>query len=113
MSRDDSYLLDIVLAARELKELARTVDRPSFEASRVHQLAFMKLLQDIGEAAARVSSGSRQRYSSVPWSAIIGLRNRLVHEYRGIDLDLVWRTVSEDIDPLLSVLERVVPPDTD
>jgi len=89
MSPDDAYLLDIVLAAREIRQLARTVDHADFEESRVHQLAFMKLLQDIGEAANRLTPATREAMSDVPWPEIIGLRNRLVHDYRGIDLELI------------------------
>jgi uncharacterized protein with HEPN domain len=111
MPQDDAYLLDIVLAAREVQQLAATIDQRSFEESRVHQLAFMKLLQDIGEAANRLSPATRAGLPAVPWPEIIGLRNRLVHDYRGIDLELVWETIAQDIEPLLAAIEPLIPPE--
>lgn len=112
MSRDDAYLLDMLLAAREVRQLATAMDRRAFEQSRVHQLALMKLLQDIGEAASRVSPVVRRSHPEIAWAEMVGMRNRLVHDYGGIDLDFIWDTADQDIVPLVTALERIVPPDT-
>ena len=53
----------------------------------------------------------RQRQPDIPWGEIVGMRNRLVHAYFNVDIGLVWRTVQEDLPPLIAQLERIVPPD--
>lgn len=67
----------------------------------------------IGEAARRVSEVTRQTLPSVPRAAINGMRNRLVHEYDEIDLDVVWSTVMNSLPTLISELEKAVPPESE
>ena len=72
------------------------------------QLAVVKALEIIGEAANNVSNDCQQRYPQIPWRGMVGMRNRLVDAYFGINLDVVWRTVREDLEPLLAHLEAVL-----
>ena len=82
MQRDESaYLLDMLLGARDALEFAAGLTFPQFERSRLHQYAVLKAVQNIGEAASQVSADARQAYPEIPWSQIIGMRNRLVHAY--------------------------------
>jgi uncharacterized protein with HEPN domain len=111
MSLDDSYLLDIVVAAREVRQLRMRTDQRTFQENRFHQLAFMKLLQDIGKAASRLSPAARTAFPDVPWREIIGLRHHLVHDYAGIDLNRIWLTIQQDVEPLLEALEPAIRPD--
>ena len=71
-------------------------------------LALLKSLEIIGEAANGVSSVTQNRYPGIPWRDIIGMRNRLVHVYFDVDLDLVWDTIRTDLPPLIVELERVL-----
>ncbi|MGH7101088.1 MAG: HepT-like ribonuclease domain-containing protein [Acetobacteraceae bacterium] len=71
------------------------------------RFALVHALQIIGEAAARLSSETRSAIPSAPWSAIIFMRNRLVHAYFDIGHDVVWKTVIEDLPPLLSLLRGI------
>ncbi|MGQ9823176.1 MAG: HepT-like ribonuclease domain-containing protein [Thermogutta sp.] len=111
MRCDDAYLLDMLLAARDAQEFARGLTRKQFEESRLHQLAILKALETIGEAAARVSESFRIAHPDIPWRAIVGMRNRLVHAYFEVDLDEVWDTVQNDLPPLIAALELLVPPE--
>ena len=110
MWRDDAYLLDMLIAARELRELATGVSREQLETSALHQNAFIRLLTVIGEAASRVSPESRANLPDLPWREIVAFRNRLVHGYFDIDLDKVWDAIEHDVPALISLLEPVVPP---
>jgi uncharacterized protein with HEPN domain len=65
----------------------------------------------IGEASKRVSEITRQTLPAIPWAAISGMRNRLVHEYDEIDLDVVWDTAVNALPSLILELKKVVPPD--
>jgi uncharacterized protein with HEPN domain len=60
----------------------------------------------IGEAAAHVTEETRSRHAFVPWADIVGMRNRLVHNYFEIDLSLLWTTVVDDLPELIALLER-------
>ena len=71
-------------------------------------LAVVKDLERIGEAASRVSLDCQQRHLQLPWSNIISMRNRLVHGYYGIDYDIVWQTVSEDLLSLRVLLDKII-----
>ena len=69
------------------------------------QDAVIRRLSIVGEAARRVSEPSRLTYPTVPWQAVIGMRNRLVHEYDDIDPELVWETVVTSLPALISALK--------
>lgn len=71
-------------------------------------LATMRLLEIVGEAAARVPADERERYAGVPWYEIIGLRNRLIHGYDSVDLAIVWEIVQDDLPKLIAALEDAV-----
>ena len=111
MRHDDAYLLDMLLAAREARKFADDLTFTAFEHSRMAQLAILKAVEIVGEAASRVSTERKEAHPEIPWSEIVGMRNRLVHGYFNINLQRVWETVQEDIPPLISQLEALVPPD--
>ena len=60
-----------------------------------------------------MSSTTKESLPDIPWGEVVGMRNRLVHAYFEVDIGLVWRTVQEDLPPLIAQLERIVPPDSD
>ncbi len=111
MRRDEAYLLDMLLAARDAQKCAYGLTREQLEASRLHQLAVLKALETIGEAAAKVSESFWAAHPEIPWREIVGMRNRLVHAYFEVDLDEVWDTVRNDLPPLIAALEPLVPPE--
>jgi len=67
----------------------------------------VRLLEILGEAATRVPSEMQQFHPSIPWSYIIGMRNRLIHGYDRVDLDIVWTVVVADLPPLATRLEEI------
>ena len=71
-------------------------------------LSIIKAIELIGEAASRVTKESRDLHPEIPWNVIITMRNRLIHAYFDIDLDRVWDTVTDDLPPLITSLERIV-----
>lgn len=89
MWRDDAYLLDILIAARKILKYTEGVDAQGFETSDVTQDAVMRQVQVIGEAARALSSDCRAEHPEIPWQAMVGLRNKLVHHYFRINVPLV------------------------
>jgi uncharacterized protein with HEPN domain len=111
MWRDDACLLDILLASRKIRQFTQGVTWQRFQADELMQHGIMRLVQIIGEAARKISPELKQAHPEVPWQQIIGMRHRLVHEYFRIIAAQVWRVVQEDIPPLISRIEPLVPPD--
>ena len=71
-------------------------------------LALTRAVEIIGEASTRISQASQQRHGQIPWPEIIGLRNRLVHGYDAVDVDILWDIVQQDLPPLIERLEAIV-----
>lgn len=111
MQRDEAYLLDMLLAAREARDFVASFDLEEFRANRMAQLAVVKAIEIVGEAASRVSDTFADGHPDIPWRAIVGMRNRLVHDYAGIDLDRVWATANSNIPELITLLEPHLPPE--
>jgi uncharacterized protein with HEPN domain len=111
MSRDESYLLDILLMARDARDFVKDMAKGAFLADRKTQYAVVRCLEVIGEAAKRLSEDAHLRYPDIPWSAMAGMRDLLIHSYDKVDVNEVWDTVQRDIPMLISALERVIPPE--
>ena len=82
-----------------------------FRGNRMAQLAVIKAVETVGEAASRVSASFAAAHAEIPWRAIVGMRNRLVYDYAGTDPDRVWETARNDIPRLIALLEPLVPPE--
>lgn len=79
--------------------------RDDLETKRLLQLALVRLFEIIGEAAANVSETCRRQLPDVPWTSIIGMRNRMIHAYFNVNLDVVWMTAVDDLPRLIHALE--------
>jgi uncharacterized protein with HEPN domain len=112
MDRDPAYLLDMLQAARDALALSDGLTWESFQASKLHQYALVKILENVGEAARAISDEAKAAHSAIPWAAIIGMRNHLVHRYFRIDLPIVWDVLQNHLRPLIAQLEPIVPPET-
>ncbi len=82
--------------------------RSGLEANRQLTLALVKDIEIIGEAASKVSEETRTKHPAMPWLDIINMRNRLIHAYFDIDLEIVWDTVTKDLPSLIAELEKIV-----
>ncbi len=72
-------------------------------------LALTRLLEILGEAAKGVSAETRERYPGLPWAPMAATRDRLIHGYFSVDLDIVWQIVRHDLPPVITALEAVAP----
>jgi uncharacterized protein with HEPN domain len=105
--RDSERLRDILSAIERIEHVALQ-GRLAFEADEMIQVWIVHHIQIIGEAARALSQGLRLKYSHIPWAAIIGMRNILVHDYFGIDLAEVWSVVERDLPSLKKELEKIL-----
>ena len=100
-------------AAREAVSFAQGRTRDDLSTDRQLVLALVKDIEIVGEAATRITEPTRRSLPEIPWERIIGMRHRLVHAYFDINLDLVWKTVWEELPALIALLEASIPPKTD
>ena len=98
--------------AYEAWEMVRNRKRSDLKSDRIRQLALTRLIEIVGEAASRVSASAREKHREIPWPDIVGMRNRLIHGYDVVDLDLLWDTVETDLPPLIVALETVLGEET-
>ena len=109
MRKDDRIRLQHMLdAAREALSFAKGRQREDLDTDRLLVLALVKAIEIIGEAAHQTSESARASFPGIPWEDIVGMRHRLVHAYFDINLDILWRTVQDDLPPLLAALEAAV-----
>src|SRR5689334_19541704 len=105
MRDDTSYFLDMLIAARKIQTFIEGLSETDFNKSQLHQSAVILELLIIGEAARGISENGKTEQDEIKWDEILGMRNRLVHEYFRIKIDLVWETVKYDIPILIAQLE--------
>jgi uncharacterized protein with HEPN domain len=97
--------------SREAVAMAAGKTRSDLDADRKLNLALVRLLEVVGEAASRTPADERTPYPQIPWAQIVGLRNRLIHGYDSVDFDILWQIVTHDLPPLIASLEQIVPSD--
>jgi len=111
MWRDDAYLLDMLIAARKAVAFSDGFTLDSLRTSDLHQNAIVYALQTIGEAATKVSNEFREQHPEIDWVQMIGMRHRLVHDYRNINVEKVWEALDVGVPVLIEQLEHLVPPE--
>jgi len=109
MFEDDEVRLKHILdAAREAVSFAEGHCREDLDSDRKLNLSLVRLLEIIGEAARGITEEFRQEHSELPWKSMAGMRNRLIHGYFDVNLDVVWKTVTNDLPALIEKLEKIV-----
>jgi uncharacterized protein with HEPN domain len=98
-------------AIEEAISFARNRSRESLDKDRMLVLALIKDVEIIGEAASRISKDAQSSAPEIPWANIIGMRNRLIHAYFDINLDILWKTVREDLPDLAAALNKAMAAD--
>jgi uncharacterized protein with HEPN domain len=91
----------VYLAAGRGREGLEVADDPLADA-------LVRLISVIGEAASKVTPGTRLEFKEIPWPDVVGMRNRLIHSYFDINLDIVWATVQDSLPPLIQWLESAL-----
>ena len=109
MRRDDSirfrHMLD---AAKEVMSFAKNKTRKDLDNDRMLTLSLVKSIEIIGEAASKVTDETKKRFPEIPWTNMIPMRNRLIHAYFDIDLDVLWGTIVDDLPPFIEDLEKII-----
>ena len=112
IKHDEIRLRHMIEAAREAVSFAHGRIRGDLEVDRQLVLSLVKDIEIIGEAATQITERLAWNWQTFLGPKIIAMRNRLVHAYFSINLDIVWQTVQEDLPTLITNIERLVPPES-
>jgi len=112
MQPDDSvYLGHMLDMATKGTQKVAGLSKRDYEEDENLRLALAHLVQMIGEAARRVSIGTRDSHPEIPWADIVGMRSKIVHDYMNVDEDIVWEVATRDLPALVEALGRLLPAD--
>jgi len=111
MSRDPAYLLDILQAARRIREGVAGIAKEDFLKEWMRHSAIVRQIEIIGEATKRLSEEFKGSHPEIPWRSMAGMRDVVIHGYDHVDLEEVWKVAEADIPKLITMLEPLVPPE--
>jgi uncharacterized protein with HEPN domain len=109
MSKRDPNLLleDISAAIEKIERFIIGMDKGSFMADDKTIDAVVRNLEIIGEAARQIPKAFKEKNTNIPWDQIVGLRNRIVHDYFGLDLELIWYIITSDLPELRGKIQEI------
>ena len=108
MKDDLFYIENILQSIDRIQSYISDKDQESYVDDFITQDAVVRQLEIIGEATKRVSKDFRNNYPDIPWADMAGMRDVLIHDYIDVDLEIVWKTASDSIPILKTLLEKLV-----
>lgn len=102
------YLRPILDESNYILDRAQSLTKDEFKKDSTVKRAFVRSIEVIGEASKKVPDEFRKKYAAIDWKAMAGMRDKLVHDYLGVDYDLVWDVVSSKIPALKKEIERII-----
>jgi len=102
------YLQDILDSINDVESFIRGMGFEEFNRDRKTVNAVVRSIEVIGEASKRIPRSLKAKYKGVPWREMAGMRDKLVHEYFGVDVEILWKTAKDDIPPLKQVIQNML-----
>ena len=102
------YIQDILEAIVEVDDFTRGLKFEDFYRDRKTINAVVRSLEIIGEASKKIPNDTRVKYSKIPWKRMAGMRDKLIHEYFGIDLEIVWEVIKNELPPVKPLIQEMI-----
>ena len=102
------YLNDILQSIADIRMFIAGMSYDQFTADRKTIHAVVRSLEIVGEATKKIPQEIRSLYPDLPWNEIAAMRDKLIHEYFGVDLEIVWETAQNDLAPLEDIISKVI-----
>lgn len=108
MIKDDLAYIDHILdCIRKINDFSKGMSLNKFKTNELVQDAIIRNIEIIGEASKKISKDTKQTYNKIPWKEIAGMRDKLVHDYLGVDVTVVWNTIHQDIPTLEKLIREI------
>ncbi|MCD6256889.1 DUF86 domain-containing protein [Candidatus Aerophobetes bacterium] len=109
MKRRDyrDYLQDILNSIKDIESFIENMDFKDFSKDKKTINAVIRSIEVIGEAAKNIPKSIRDKHPQVPWKKMAGMRDKMIHEYFGVDIEILWKTVKEDIPSLKPLMKKI------
>ncbi len=106
--KNDLVFLEYILKSIEaIKKFSKNIDRNELDLNRLKQSAIVRELEIIGEAVKNISLNLKSKYENIAWKEIVGTRDKMIHHYFGVDLDIVWNIIKKDLPILEKQIKEV------
>ena len=102
------YIQDILEALGEVEDFTTGMQFEDFVEDKKTVNAVVRSLEVIGEATKKIPDNLRKKHSEIPWKRMAGMRDKLIHEYFGIDLEIVWEVVNNELPPIKPLIQKVL-----
>jgi len=102
------YIQDVLASIQEIEEFTTGMDFEGFIKDRKTVNAVVRSLEIMGEAVKKIPPEIRDKYPEISWKYIAGMRDKLIHEYHGVDLEIVWEVVKKEAPPLRPLFEKIL-----
>jgi uncharacterized protein with HEPN domain len=107
IKNDLTYIDHILDSIRKINEFSDGLSLKDFKVNELVQDAIIRNIEIIGEASKKISVDTKQTYYKIPWKEIAGMRDKLIHDYLGVDVTVVWKTIKEDIPTLERLISKI------
>ena len=101
------YLIDVTEAVESIEKFIKGFNLKRFKEDEKTIFAVIRAFEVIGEAVKNISAKERNKHKEIPWKKMAGMRDKLMHEYFGVNVEVVWKTAKEDIPDLKSKISRI------
>jgi len=102
------YIQDVLTSLQEIEDFTKNMNFETFIRDKKTVNAVIRSLEVMGEAVKNIPEETRNRYPEISWKYIAGMRDKLIHEYHGVDLEIVWEVVKKEAPPLKPLFEKIL-----